>query len=303
MLGPVFIVGLIALMAVDAWLDTLRLPEGVSALFRDRHYLPSGIPLLVFLGVLAALAGWELAAIFRANQINASSRVTSTAAVVGLVMHYAIPWTTDAPLATSIMATGLVGMFVVAMLFYSRGRNFEGVVAAVGGTMFAMIYIGFMAGFYLALRRWESPWLIAAIILTTKSCDIGAYFTGKAIGKHKLIPWLSPGKTWEGLVGGVITSVVVASLLAWLGRGVDDIEVREGLAYRYHFAPTYAAAVGFLFGVVGQAGDLAASLLKRDAGIKDSSNVIPGFGGFLDVLDSPLIVAPLAYWVVTPTLA
>lgn len=238
----------------------------------------------------------------------ASLRMTTFAAVFGYMIHFIIPSETEPLSAVAVVCTGLVIMFVFALAWYSRDQNVEGVVAAAGGTMFAMIYLGLMLGFLLAIRRWNSPWLIVSIVLTTKSCDIGAYFTGRWLGRHKLIEWLSPKKTWEGLIGGLLTSTGVALLLCWWGQTLDPMvdvdgtmmplgyEVREGLRYQLHFHPLLAGVAGFLFGLTGQAGDLTASLLKRDAGIKDSSSVIPGFGGVLDVLDSPLLVAPLAYW-------
>jgi phosphatidate cytidylyltransferase len=147
-----------------------------------------------------------------------------------------------------------------------------------------------MFGFLLALRREHSAWVVAGIVLVTKSCDTGAYFTGRAIGRHKMIPWLSPGKTWEGLAGGMITAALVA-----IG----------GVALYRHFAgesgvgaiPFWnAAIIGALFAVSGQAGDLLESVFKRDAGVKDSGRTIPGMGGVLDVLDSILLTAPVAFW-------
>ncbi|MCC7407600.1 MAG: phosphatidate cytidylyltransferase, partial [Phycisphaeraceae bacterium] len=148
-------------------------------------------------------------------------------------------------------------------------------------------------------RRWHDAEVVAAIILITKACDVGAYFTGRFLGRHKLIPWLSPGKTWEGLLGGVALSALVALLLAWL---LNDL----GLAGHWQpnprqFVPQpyplwLVPIAGAILGLVGQFGDLTASLFKRDAGFKDSGSSVPGFGGLLDVIDSPLIVAPVAYW-------
>jgi phosphatidate cytidylyltransferase len=146
-----------------------------------------------------------------------------------------------------------------------------------------------MIGFLLALRREHSAWWIVGILLTTKACDTGAYFTGRAIGRHKMIPWLSPGKTWEGLAGGIAFAALVGGLLAlaslsWLGSS-DQVPIWLGVT------------CGVVFAIVGQFGDLTMSLLKRGAGLKDSSHVLPGLGGVLDVIDSPLMVAPVAFWI------
>jgi len=176
------------------------------------------------------------------------------------------------------------------MVFYSRKQSVEGVVAATGGTLMAFVYLGLMFGFLLAIRRHHSVWTVLWVLLVTKSCDIGAYFTGRAIGRHKLIAWLSPGKTWEGLMGGLVLAAGVGALGAWLlqSRGITD-GPSVGLG----------AFAGVLFGCVGQAGDLMASMLKRDVGVKDSGSSLPGMGGLIDVLDSPLLVFPAAYWILT----
>jgi phosphatidate cytidylyltransferase len=161
-----------------------------------------------------------------------------------------------------------------------------GVVASAGGTLLAFVYLGLMSGFLLAIRREHSVWVLAWVILTTKACDIGAYFAGRSLGRHKLISWLSPGKTWEGLAGGLVASAVIGAAGLALVRRVEP-----GLP------PWWTGFIaGALFGLTGQFGDLIESLFKRDAGIKDASSVLPGFGGVLDVLDSPLMVAPVAYW-------
>jgi phosphatidate cytidylyltransferase len=178
-------------------------------------------------------------------------------------------------------------MFITALLIFSRDRTVQGVLAAAGAVIFSMVYLGLMLGFLLALRRWHSAWWIIGVVLTTKSSDIGAFFTGKAIGRHKLIVWLSPGKTWEGLCGGAVLATLVGLGLA----------AASGLLAPADHIPLWLGAVcGTLFALVGQFGDLTMSLFKRGAGLKDSSSLVPGMGGVLDVLDSPLMVAPLAYW-------
>jgi phosphatidate cytidylyltransferase len=155
--------------------------------------------------------------------------------------------------------------------------------------LLAAAYLGVLPGFYLQLRALGTAWLVAGVMLVTKACDIGAYFTGRSLGRRKLIPWLSPGKTVEGLIGGLAFSGLVALGLAAAGN-------RWGLVGERTLPLAWAAAAGVIIGGLGHVGDLLESLLKRDAGVKDSGQSVPGFGGVLDVVDSPLLVAPLAYW-------
>lgn len=293
------IAALLAIFWLDHRLETVELSGVWKDLFGGRTYLPSGLPMFGLAISVIPLAAIELTRILRANHIMASFWLTAIAGELGLIVQFSIPHGLDAMIASGIVCTSLVSMFIVSLAFYSRNQNVEGVVAAAGGTMFAMIYLGLMFGFLLALRRWNPAAVVVAIILITKACDIGAYFTGRAIGKHKLIPWLSPGKTWEGLGGGLVLSGIVALLLALWGAQHGDVVVREGLTHRYVYPLPFAVLAGVTFGFTGQVGDLTASLLKRDAGLKDSSNTIPGFGGVLDVVDSPLLVAPIAYWLLT----
>jgi phosphatidate cytidylyltransferase len=120
-------------------------------------------------------------------------------------------------------------------------------------------------------------------VAVVKAADIGAYATGRTLGRHKLIPWLSPGKTIEGFFGGLVFSGIAGACIAIYLRGPVPAVIAVGGGY------------GVILGAIGQLGDLLESLLKRDAGVKDSGNV-PGFGGVLDILDSPLLAAPAAYW-------
>ena len=293
--GSLLIAGLLGLVFLDAWLDTVRLHGWVQELFGGRDHLPRGMAMfLLCVLVVAPLSAFELTHIVKANNIATRTWLTTMAAIFGLVLSYSIPMDTESPVAVAIVATGMIIVFVASLLTFSQHKNVQGVVAAAGAVMFAMVYLGFMLGFLLALRRWHSPWLIIGIILLTKTCDSGAYFTGRAIGRHKMIPWLSPGKTWEGLAGGIISAILVGWLLAlaseWLPPGERRVPVWLGMA------------AGALFAVVGQLGDLTMSLFKRGAGMKDSSKILPGLGGVLDVMDSPLLVAPVAYWLFTLSL-
>jgi len=292
--GPLLIVMMLAIVVLDDWMDSITLNGFWSGLFRGKDHLPRGIALFVFAAFIAApLAARELSAIFKAQGIATRKTLTTTAAMLGVFLSYGIPMDADPIVAISILSTGMILVFVGALLTFSQNKNVQGVVAAAGAVMFAMVYLGLMLGFFLAIRRNHSAWWIVGIILATKACDSGAYFTGRSLGRHKLIPWLSPGKTWEGLIGGVLASVLAGMGLAWLSQ--------KFLSAPDHVDLPLGAVWGLIFGLVGVFGDLAKSLLKRGAGIKDSSSMLPGLGGVLDVLDSPLMVAPVAYWLIRMT--
>lgn len=285
--GPILILALVGVFWLDNWLEGRPVPGAFSWLLGQGGMPPGTV--LFFLGLgLSLLGAWELAKILRSNGITASTRITCLAAASGFCV-WLVPTEWDGLPSVAIVGTVATGVLLAALAFYSRHKSFEGVVAAAGGAMLALVYLGLMFGFLLAIRREHSLWTVLWILATTKSCDIGAYFTGRAIGKRKLIPWLSPGKTWEGLMGGVVLAAGVGAIGAWL-------LAREGVE---SFSPVLGSAAGAFFAVVGQLGDLIASLFKRDAGIKDSGKVLPGFGGVLDVIDSPVLVAPAAYWWLT----
>ncbi|MCL2648066.1 MAG: phosphatidate cytidylyltransferase [Phycisphaerales bacterium] len=178
--------------------------------------------------------------------------------------HYLVP---------TILSLSLLA----AVIMHSRRQKVDGAMANAGATLLAITYLGVLPGFFLPICLTHSAWMLLVIVAVVKSADIGAYAIGRLIGKHKLIPWLSPGKTIEGFIGGLTFSALVA------------------LALLRAFSPLQAIIAGIILGAIGQVGDLLESLLKRDAGVKDSGRV-PGFGGILDLLDSPLLAAPAAYW-------
>jgi phosphatidate cytidylyltransferase len=182
---------------------------------------------------------------------------------------------------------------LLAALRRAMHKQSQQAIAHMAGTVLATMYLGGLGWFLIALRVKQSSRLggfhgttmiILMILLVVKSTDIGAFFGGRALGRHKLIPWLSPGKTWEGLFFGVLTAAIVGLVCApWIGYPDYNLLWWKGLIF------------GALIGFVGQLGDLLESLMKRDAQVKDSGHLIPGFGGVLDVIDSPLLAAPFAY--------
>jgi phosphatidate cytidylyltransferase len=179
----------------------------------------------------------------------------------------------------------LLGAFATEMYRY---RAPGGVNANVAGAVFAVMYVGVCLTFAVQLRLIWGVGALASLILVVKSGDTGAYAVGRLIGRHKLTPTLSPGKTVEGAAGALAASVLASwAALGWL---VPTIQGR---------APSSPAWAWILFGLcVGGAGifgDLAESLIKRDSGQKDSSTWLPGLGGVLDILDSILLAAPVAF--------
>jgi phosphatidate cytidylyltransferase len=186
--------------------------------------------------------------------------------------------------------TGVILLVIVATWFaslwqHARGQRTQGVFNDAATTTAITLYVGGCLGFLLLLRHDVSAWWIAAVVLITKSCDIGAYFTGCSIGRHKLIPWVSPGKTVEGLIGGLAMAAGIAVLASFVLANYGYAEISW----------PRAIVLGVLLGLAGQAGDLSMSLLKRDAEVKDCSDTIPGMGGIMDVLDSLLLAAPVAW--------
>jgi phosphatidate cytidylyltransferase len=154
----------------------------------------------------------------------------------------------------------------------------------IAATVLAMLYLGVGAAAMLSIRMsWGVPVLVL-FLAAVKFTDMGAYFVGSAVGRHKLIPWLSPGKSWEGLFGGLATGAATGALAAWA------LHVRNLSVWQ-------AAAFGAIIGAAGQFGDLCESLLKRSVQVKDSGKAVPQYGGVLDILDSLLLSAPVA-WVI-----
>jgi CDP-diglyceride synthetase len=195
--------------------------------------------------------------------------------------HYLVP---------TVMAVSLVGAFVM----HTRHHRIEGAMANAGGTLLAIVYLGLLPGFFLPICLTHGAWMVLGIVAIVKMADVGAYTTGRLIGRHKLIVWLSPGKTVEGFLGGLVAAGVTGMLVMALHR--SSVTLPPGsVIYSMTAALVTGAILGVVLGAVGQLGDLMESLLKRDAGVKDSGHV-PGFGGVLDLLDSPLLAAPAAYW-------
>jgi len=175
-----------------------------------------------------------------------------------------------------------ISVFVLsALLLYQYARHgTSGVLANCGVNCFSMWYLGLLSSFCLAMRIEFGLWPMLMFVFVIKCSDIGAYAIGTLYGKRRFAPKISPAKSWEGMGGACAAAVIVAVGFA-VGCGI--------------MAWWMAVGFGLCFAFLGQMGDLAESMMKRDAERKDSANKVPGFGGVLDIIDSILIAAPLAY--------
>lgn len=194
------------------------------------------------------------------------------------------------PVATVILALGVLWTVIVQMTRFGAD-NFT---TNVAGTVFGMLYLGVSMALLERLALLSADGdphrgmaLIAIYLATCKLGDVAAYFGGKAFGRNKMSPSISPGKTWEGFACSFVGSIGGAYLIAGIIHACGQ---------PWPFSGWWQPAVwGLVLGPLGAAGDLAESCLKRVAAFKDSGTALPGFGGFLDVLDALLIAAPVAY--------
>ena len=188
------------------------------------------------------------------------------------------------------LAALAVGVMLVFAGEMRRYRNPGGVTVNLAAAVFALVYVGVMLGFVIQLRMAWGVGALASLVIVVKLGDTGAYTAGRLIGRHRMAPVLSPGKTVEGAIGGL----AFACLGSWatfrllLPRLMEE---GAGPGAWWHWL-----LFSLLAGTAGMLGDLAESLLKRDAGRKDSSDWLPGFGGVLDLLDSILLAAPVAWF-------
>ena len=176
-----------------------------------------------------------------------------------------------------------IGTLIAAMF---RGAPFDKMIAASGATILGVLYVVLLGGHLVALRtgfeQKLSAHLLSFFFLVLMGADTGAYYVGRAIGKRKLAPKISPGKTWEGVVGGLAAALALATAAHfWFFK---ELPLK------------WTLPLAGVMTIVGILGDLTESALKRGAGAKDAAKILPGHGGALDRLDSLLFNAPLIYY-------
>jgi phosphatidate cytidylyltransferase len=201
--------------------------------------------------------------------------------------------THGSPARVNDFETSFLILFVLGLClrqFFSKS-NTAGILA-ISTTLFGLMYVPWLLNFIQKIQFFPFPEAFAGtgkiyvlyFILVTKFSDSGAYAVGSLIGKHKMIPRISPGKTWEGFGGAILVSTGASVLFAHFFK--DQM---------YGMNTLHAIIIGVILSVSAVVGDLIESLFKREAGVKDSGNLFPGIGGILDLLDSLLFNAPLMY--------
>ncbi len=305
---------LFCVVATDSLLADVWMPAGVLGDICGRGSL---IPLVFAVLILAG--GWEMVRLMRSAGLRPH-------AGIGIVMSLVLllsPWLC----ATCLVGTGLGDLdgmrwqlvwlaltLILTMTAQLRRGVTDNAIADVGATWMMVLYLGFLPSFAVWLRCYpgvpgfDAAWLVLAFLLITKASDIGAYIVGTLFGAHKLLPAVSPAKSVEGAVGGMAASILVAlglykvlflsidfNLLA-----VEDVMSVGRMTSGIRAMEMWQVIVfGGLMSVSGQVGDLFESVLKRAARQKDSAAIIPGYGGVLDLIDSPVLAAPVAWFLMT----
>ncbi len=252
-----------------------------------------GIPLLVcavwfdqplpwftaLVAVLGLLAAFEFYRMVSASQISPLTGF----GLVWVLLFILSPHFSDSQVIPFLLTTAVVLSLIWLLLQPQKERAFIGWAWTIAG----IVYVGWLLSYLVALRGLDDGrnWVFFALF-TTFGSDTAAFFTGRALGRHHLARQISPGKTWEGAIGGVAGAVLV-SLLFTLPTSLS-------LPLNYG----QAILLGVLVSLFGQLGDLVESLLKRNMGVKDSGKLIPGHGGVLDRIDSIVFTGIVVYYYV-----
>ena len=252
-----------------------------------------GLPLVLLLVAAATLATRELFDLAERQQIRPARVLGLLSAAAISPIAYAAMASPDARAVVDVAWPYAAAIWLIAILTWAllARAPTDRPLAAVGVTVLAVAYAGALPAFLLdmrhhghGLRSWAGAWLVFFPLVVTWVCDTAAMFGGRTFGGAKLAPTVSPGKTRSGSLAGVVGSLAVAPVFAAavFPRVGVDVPLWQLLV------------VAAVLGVIGQIGDLAESLFKREAGVKDSSQLIPGHGGVLDRLDSLYFVIPAA---------
>ena len=253
--------------------------------------LPIWVPQAVW--IFVAIAGFAMAAgLFEFYSLTKKLELKADPSIGYLwAICLFIGFVFDAPAKQPDLILATIAVFLMGLLVSQMFRfraDFSKMLIGIGVTLLGVMYVAFLGGYLVATRMgFEqfpnlSTHLLGYFFLVVFASDTGAYFTGRAIGKHKLAPAISPGKTIEGLIGGILSAASVAALATWW--------FFPELPYQW------SIPLAIVLALVGVLGDLAESAIKRGSKTKDAASILPGHGGFLDRLDSLLFGAPILYY-------
>jgi len=261
--------------------STLIVPIACLAIYFS--YQPLFRPIFALLVIAAISLGlWEFYQIAKEKKLESMPTLGMTSSAVYL---YSVFLSTQMSGIDLLPPLVLLGTLLAGFLyFFFDGRS---PMVNLGVTMLGIMYLTLPLSTLFLINFEQGRWWFLYLLLVVKLADTGAYFTGKAFGKHALAPFISPKKTWEGAIGGLICGIVASLVLDYIADGVFP-------AGAFSLSLNQAIVLGAVLSLIGQVGDLAESLLKRDAGMKDS-NLLPGLGGMLDMVDSLIFTAPLLY--------
>jgi phosphatidate cytidylyltransferase len=265
----------------------------LSALFSPSRLLSD----YVFLGIMMSLAGvglWEFYGLVERRGLVCFRRWGVLGGLLLMVSTFIYLSGETGPERGPAKANDFeMSILIVLVLGLCLWQLFvphrESGLLAMATTLFGLLYVPWLLNFIQKINYYpgidgNGPFYVLFFILVTKMSDTGAYVIGSLIGRHKMIPRISPGKTWEGLGGAMLFSLLGSLLFFWVAP-----ERLAGMTW------AHSVILGALLGAAAVVGDLVESMLKREAGVKDSGQLFPGIGGILDVLDSLLFNAPLMY--------
>jgi phosphatidate cytidylyltransferase len=253
-------------------------------------FVPAGNPvaLLVLLAV-CGLAMHEIYALMAKGDMPASRKMGMTSGLVFVAMTW---WVSVSRHCSDELLWALL-LLILILNFFRLVVDHSDAKKAIRnalGTLFGFVYVAFFWSFFVRLYLAGSPSepmrTAFYLLLAVKWGDAGAYFIGSRFGRHRLAPAISPKKSWEGLLGGVLFSCAV---------GIIWFYLNDGMLGPYPFSLVHALILGVLLPVIGTMGDLVESLFKRAVDVKDSGAIAYGMGGMLDMIDSLLFTAPFMY--------
>ena len=264
----------------------------LAAMFSGNRFIADGVFVLIvaFLALAGLVEFYGLAQKRGLACFKISGVIGGGLLMVGTFLHVTghLGTANGSPARVNDFETSFLILFVLGLCvrqFVSRSNTLG--IQAISTTLFGLMYVPWLLNFIQKINFFpgvEGKYFLLYFILITKFSDMGAYIVGSLIGRHKMIPRISPGKTWEGFGGAIVVSTGASLVFVhFLGDHM------AGMNW------VHAVVLGVILSSTAVIGDLIESLFKREAGAKDSGNILPGIGGILDLLDSLLFNAPIMY--------